>query len=51
MKAIGLAADRATGGCWILRSNGGVSNIDAPWYGSLTGAIPAGQAITAIAGE
>ena len=44
-----LAADPATGGYWILKSNGGVSNIHAPWYGSLAGKIPAGQAVTAIA--
>ena len=47
----GLAADRATGGYWMLKSNGGVSNFNAPWYGSLNGAVPAGQAVTAIAGE
>ena len=51
VKAVALAADPATGGYWILRSNGGVSNIHAPWYGSLNGGIPAGQAVTAIAGE
>ena len=29
----------------------GVATYNAPWYGSLTGAIPAGQAVTAIPGE
>jgi hypothetical protein len=48
---VGLAADPATGRYWILKSNGGVSNVHAPWYGSLNGTIPAGQAVTAIAGE
>jgi len=46
---VGLAADRATGGYWMLKSNGGVSNFNAPWSGSLTGKIPAGQTVTAIA--
>ena len=45
----GLAADRATGGYWMLKSNGGVSNFNAPWYGSLSGKIPPGQTVTAIA--
>jgi len=46
---VGLAADRVTGGYWMLKSNGGVSNFNAPWSGSLTGKIPAGQTVTAIA--
>jgi len=46
--AIGVAADSATGGYWILKSNGGVANFHAPWYGSLEGKIPAGDAVTAI---
>jgi peptidoglycan/xylan/chitin deacetylase (PgdA/CDA1 family) len=47
--AIGLAVDSATGGYWILKSNGGVANFHAPWHGSLEGHVPAGSAVTAIA--
>lgn len=47
--AVGLATDPATGGYWILKSTGGVDNFDAPWHGSLTGNIPAGATLTAIA--
>ena len=49
LRAVGIAADRATGGYWILKSNGGVANYNAPWYGSLNGKVPAGQAVTGIA--
>ena len=45
--AIGVAADRATGGYWILKSNGGVANFHAPWHGSLEGHV--GSVVTAIA--
>ena len=38
-------------GYWVLKSNGGVDNYHAPWYVSLSGAIPAGQRVTVIAGE
>ena len=38
----GIAADPATGGYWVLKSNGGVSNFNAPWYGSLARKIPPG---------
>ncbi len=48
---VGLAADPASGGYWILKSNGGVDNYNAPWYGSLAGQLLPGQAVTAIAGE
>ncbi len=46
--AIGVAGDSATGGYWILKSNGGVANFHAPWFGSLDGksrptAIAAGR--------
>ncbi len=51
LTAVGLAADPATGGYWVLKSNGGVDNHHAPWYGSLNGGIPAGQTDTAIASE
>ena len=27
----------------------GVANYNAPWYGSLTGKVPAGQTVTGIA--
>ncbi|HWF81896.1 MAG TPA: polysaccharide deacetylase family protein, partial [Streptosporangiaceae bacterium] len=47
--AIGLASDSATGGYWILKSNGGVRNFHAPWHGSLLGKVPAGSVATAIA--
>jgi hypothetical protein len=46
VKAVGLAADPATGGYWILRSDGGVGSYNAPWYGSM-----AGQTVTGITGE
>jgi len=46
MRAVGLAADPATGGYWILKSNGGVDAFSAPWYGSM-----AGQPVTGITGE
>jgi hypothetical protein len=47
--ATALAADSATGGYWILKSNGGVDSYNAPWYGSLAGKVPAGVTVTAIA--
>ena len=34
-KAIGLAIDAKTGGYWILTSDGGVQNYNAPWQGSM----------------
>ena len=49
--AAGIAADRATGGYWILKSNGGVDAFNAPWYGSLAWHVPAGQSVTGITGE
>ena len=49
VRAIGIAADPATGGYWILRSTGGVDSFHAPWHGSLAGRIPHGTAVTAIA--
>jgi hypothetical protein len=51
VRAAGLAADPATGGYWILKSDGGVDAFSAPWYGSMRGQLPAGQAVTGIAGE
>lgn len=47
--AIGVAADSATGGYWILKSNGGVANFHAPWHGSLEGKVRPGSVVTAIA--
>jgi peptidoglycan/xylan/chitin deacetylase (PgdA/CDA1 family) len=47
--AIGVAVDRATGGYWILKSNGGVASFHAPWHGSLSGRVPAGSVVTSIA--
>jgi peptidoglycan/xylan/chitin deacetylase (PgdA/CDA1 family) len=47
--AIGVAVDRATGGYWILKSNGGVANFHAPWHGSVQGKVVAGSVATAIA--
>ena len=44
--AAGIAADRATGGYWILKSNGGVDAFNAPWYRSLAWHVPAGQSMT-----
>jgi hypothetical protein len=49
--AVGIAADPATGGYWIAKSNGGVNNYHAPWYGSLAGNVLAGTTVTGIAGE
>jgi peptidoglycan/xylan/chitin deacetylase (PgdA/CDA1 family) len=49
VRAVGLAADPATGGYWILTSTGGVDGFHAPWHGSLYGKIPAGATVTAIA--
>jgi peptidoglycan/xylan/chitin deacetylase (PgdA/CDA1 family) len=49
VKAVGLAGDPATGGYWILKSTGGVHSFHAPWRGSLTGKIPAGATVIAIA--
>ena len=49
MTAIGLATDPATGGYWVLASNGGVASFDAPWLGSLARKVPAGTSVTAIA--
>ncbi len=33
--AVGLAVDSRSRGYWILKSNGGVDNFNAPWKGSL----------------
>jgi hypothetical protein len=40
-----MAHDSKTGGYWILKSNGGVANYNAPWYGSLAGFNSAVSAI------
>ena len=31
---MGMAADDATGGYWLVGSDGGVFSFDAPFYGS-----------------
>jgi hypothetical protein len=51
LKAVGIAVDAITGGYWILKSNGGMANCNAPWYGSLTGKVPEGQTVTGIAAD
>ena len=51
MTAVGIAADPATGGHWIAKSDSGVNAVNAPWRGSLRGQILAGQSVTGIAGE
>ena len=48
---VGLTSAEASGGYWILASNGGVSNFHAPWHGSLAGKLRAGQTVTGIAGD
>ena len=45
-----LAVAPATGGYWIVMSNGEVANFHAPWRGSLAGKLPAGVRVTAMAG-
>jgi peptidoglycan/xylan/chitin deacetylase (PgdA/CDA1 family) len=47
--AVGLAADPASGGYWILTSTGRVDPFGAPELGSLIGKIPPGAVVTAIA--
>lgn len=37
--AVSMAFDHATGGYWLLKSNGGVSGLDAPVDGSLKGKL------------
>jgi hypothetical protein len=32
---VSLAADSVSNGYWIMTSDGGISNFNAPWYGSL----------------
>jgi peptidoglycan/xylan/chitin deacetylase (PgdA/CDA1 family) len=49
IRAVGIAADSATGGYWILKSNGGVDSFHAPWRGSLAGRVPRGSSVTGIA--
>lgn len=48
--ATGIAADPATGGYWIVKSDSTVDAFAAPWYGSLAWHVPAGQSVTGIAG-
>jgi hypothetical protein len=51
VKAVGLAADPATGGYWILTSAGAVKAFGAPWHGSLYGRTPTGRWVVSMAGE
>ena len=50
--AVGMAMDPATGGYWLVASDGGVFSFNAPFYGSLPG-LPAteqpGQPVVAMA--
>ncbi len=45
---VGMAADPATGGYWLVTSNGGVFAFDAPFLGS-TGAVQLDQPIVGMA--
>ncbi len=36
---VAMAFDRGTGGYWLLKSNGGISGLDAPSHGSLKGKL------------
>lgn len=47
--ATSLAVDPATGGYWVLRSDGSIDAFHAPSLGSLAGTLPAGVTATAIA--
>jgi peptidoglycan/xylan/chitin deacetylase (PgdA/CDA1 family) len=49
--AIGIALDRASGGYWILKTNGGVASFHAPWYGSLKGKVAHGSVRAIAAGR
>ena len=49
MTAVGLAVNPATGGYWVLRSDGKVDNFNAPALGSMAGSLPAGVRVTGIA--
>jgi hypothetical protein len=55
VRAAGLAADPATGGYWIVKSDGRVDGrvdaFGAPSYGSLRGHLAAGVTVSGIAGE
>jgi hypothetical protein len=48
VRAAGIAADAATGGYWILASDGGVTAYHAPGRGSVK--IPAVHRTTGIIG-
>jgi ribosomal protein L24E len=45
---VAMAADPATGGYWLVASDGGVFSFDAPFYGS-TGAIRLNQPVVGMA--
>ena len=44
---VGMATDRATGGYWLVASDGGVFSFDAPFFGS-TGDITLNQPIVGM---
>jgi hypothetical protein len=45
---VGMAFDRATGGYWLVASDGGVFSYDAPFYGS-TGSIRLNKPVVSLA--
>jgi hypothetical protein len=45
-----LAVAPATGGYWIVKSSGQVTNYHAPWCGLLAGKLSGGDKVTGIAG-
>ena len=49
--AVALARDRKTGGYWILRSDGGVDNFHAPWYGGLRKKLGSAKVVALAAGQ
>ena len=49
--AVALARDRKTGGYWILRSDGGVDNFHAPWYGGLRKKLGSAKVVGLAAGQ
>jgi peptidoglycan/xylan/chitin deacetylase (PgdA/CDA1 family) len=49
VSAVAIASDPATGGYWIVNSDGSVAAFHAPLHGSLAGQVPPGYCVTAIA--
>jgi hypothetical protein len=48
--AVAMADDDATGGYWLVGSDGGIFTFDAPFYGSM-GGIPLNRPIVGMAGD